>query len=62
MVVFVGNVGDDNGGGLSCRGSNSVDSSLALTNVVFIGNEAVNLCPYEGTDLIFADGFEDSEF
>jgi len=41
-VAFIGNVSDDNGGGLSYIGSNSVDSTLALTNAVFIGNEATD--------------------
>ena len=41
-VAFVGNDVDGNGGGLLYRGSNSVDSSLALTNAVFIGNEATD--------------------
>ncbi|MEE4639613.1 MAG: choice-of-anchor Q domain-containing protein [Wenzhouxiangella sp.] len=41
-VVFIGNSVDNNGGGLSYRGSNSVDSTLAMTNVEFIGNQAAN--------------------
>lgn len=41
-VAFIGNVSDDNGGGLSYIGSNSLDSSLALTNAVFVGNRATD--------------------
>ena len=39
-VLFAGNISSGEGGGLSYEGSNSVLSSLAITNAAFIGNSA----------------------